>query len=195
MENQAKIILQKPAKTLEGKRMDEIIRQRNKPPFEVLFDLLIEEETEISAIFFSMSESNLREVLIQPFSMLGSDSSLCLNNPRHGRPHPRALGTFPRFLKKFVREDKILKLGEAVAKMTSRPARRLDLKKRGQIREGYYADLVIFDLSAIADGATYKDPFAYPVGIDYTIVNGEIVFEQGKCSGKLPGKVLCRGAG
>jgi len=182
-------------KQLEGKRMDEIVLQRNKPPFEVLFDLLLEEETEIGAIFFSMSESNLHEVLTQPFSMLGSDSSLYLGNPRDGRPHPRALGTFPRFLKKFVREDKILKLGEAVAKMTSRPARRLGLKGRGEIRKGYYADLVIFDLSTIADRATYEDPFSSPVGIDYTIVNGEIVCERGKCVDKLPGKVLRRGEG
>ncbi len=111
-------------KQMEGKRMDEIIIQRGKPPFEVLFDLLLEEKTEVSAIFFSMSEDNLREVLIQPFSMIGSDSSICLSYSHDGRPHPRALGTFPRLLGKFVREDKILKLGEAIAMMTSRPAQK-----------------------------------------------------------------------
>jgi len=180
-------------KQLEGKRMDEIIIQRGKDPFEVLFDLLLEEETDIGAIFFSMSDDNLKEVLTQPFSMIGSDSSLYLNHPQDGRPHPRALGTFPRFLRKFVREGKILKLGEAISSMTSRPARRLGLKERGEIRKGYYADLVIFDLSLIADKATYEDPFSSPVGIDYTIVNGGIVFEQGSCSGRLPGRVIRRG--
>ena len=180
-------------KQLEGKRMDEIITQRRQSPSQVLFDLLLEEKTEVAAIFFSMSEDNLREVLTQPFSMVGSDSSLYLNHPREGRPHPRALGTFPRFLRKFVREDKILKLGAAIAKMTCLPAQKLGLRRRGQIREGYYADLTIFNPSTITDRATYEDPFSYAVGIDYTIVNAEIVFEKGKCTGKLPGKVLRRG--
>ena len=179
-------------KQIEGKRMDEIIISKGKPPSEVLFDILLEEQTEVSAIFFSMSEDNLREVLIQPFSMIGSDSSLYLNDSRDGRPHPRTLGTFPRFLRKFVREDKILRLGEAIAMMTSRPAQKLNLRRRGQIEKDYYADLVIFDLSTVEDRATYENPFSYPEGIDYTIVNGEIVFEKGNCSGKLPGKVLRR---
>ena len=180
-------------KQLEGKRMGEIIVQRKQSPSQVLFDLLLEEETEVTAIFFSMSEDNLREVLTQPFSMVGSDSSLYLNHPSEGRPHPRTLGTFPRFLRRFVREDKILKLGEAVSKMTCQPAKTLGLRRRGQIREGYYADLTIFNLSTITDRATYEDPFSYAAGIDYTIVNAEIVFEKGKCTGKLPGKVLRRG--
>lgn len=180
-------------KQLQGKRMDEVIIQRRQSPSQVLLDLLLEEKAEVTAIFFSMSEDNLREVLTQPFSMVGSDSSLYLNHPGEGRPHPRALGTFPRFLRKFVREDKILKLGEAIAKMTRLPAQKLGLRRRGRIRKDYYADLTIFDLSTITDRATYEDPFSYAAGIDYTIVNAEIVFEKGKCTGKLPGKVLCRG--
>lgn len=173
--------------------MDQIISQRGKSPSEVLFELLLEEKTEIKAIFFSMSEDNLRQILIQPFSMIGSDSSLFLSHSGDGRPHPRTLGTFSRFLRKFVREDKTLTLGEAIAKMTSRPAQKLGLKRRGQIEKDYYADLVIFNLSSIEDKATYEDPFPYPEGIDYTIVNGQIVFEKGNCPGKLPGRVLHRG--
>ncbi len=176
----------------EGKTMAEVAREMEKEPCEALFDFLIEEKLRISAIYFSMSEENLRRILQKPYVMVGSDSSArAIDGPtRLGKPHPRTFGSFPRVLSKFVREEKVLTLEEAVMKMTSLPAQRLGFKERGIIKRGAYADLVIFNPERVHDTASYTEPYAYPMGIRHVIVNGTFVVKDGAHTGAEPGKIL-----
>jgi N-acyl-D-aspartate/D-glutamate deacylase len=157
-----------------------------------LFDFLLEERLRISAIYFSMSEENLRKILRKDYVMLGSDSSArAINGPtRLGKPHPRTFGSFPRVLSKFVREEKVLTLEDAVRKMTSLPAKRLGLKDRGVIKEGAFADLVVFNPDRVHDTASYTEPYAYPMGIHHVIVNGTFVVRDGAHTGAMPGMIL-----
>ena len=130
----------------------------------------------------------------QPWVAVGSDgSSLAIEGPlRAGVPHPRNFGTFPRVLGRYVRELKVIPLEEAIRKMTSLPASILGLTDRGTIKDGQWADLVIFDPATVADKATFEDPFQYPVGIDTVLVNGKVVLDEGKHTNARPGKVLKR---
>jgi N-acyl-D-amino-acid deacylase len=139
-----------------------------------------------------MDEETTEMVLSHPFVMLGSDgSSLAPYGPlSKGKPHPRNYGTFPRFLGYYVRERKLLTLPEAIKKMTCKPAAKLGLKDRGSLKQGSFADIVIFDPKTIADKATFIEPHQYPVGIDYVLVNGTTVIDHGEHTGRLPGKVL-----
>ena len=176
----------------EGKTMAEIAREMKREPCEALFDLLLEERIRVTAIYFSMSEENLKRILQRDYVMLGSDSSArAINGPtRLGKPHPRTFGSFPRVLSKFVREENVLTLEEAVRKMTSLPARRLGLKDRGVIKEGAFADLVVFNPERVHDTAGFTSPYSYPMGIRYVIVNGAFVVKDGAHTGAMPGKVL-----
>lgn len=182
-------------KGFEGKTMAEVAREMKKEPCEALFDLLLEERIRVTAIYFSMSEENLRRILQRPYLMIGSDSSARATSgtTRLGKPHPRTFGSFPRVLSKFVREEKILSLEEAVRKMTSLPAQRLGLKDRGEIRRGAFADLVIFNPERVRDTASYTYPYAYPMGMRHVIVNGTIVIKDGAHTGAMPGKILRKG--
>jgi N-acyl-D-aspartate/D-glutamate deacylase len=130
----------------------------------------------------------------QPWVAFGSDgSALATDGPlRSGVPHPRNFGTFPRVLGKYVRDEQVLTLEEAVRKMTSLPAATLRLPDRGTIAAGKWADLVIFDPATVADRATFEQPFAYPVGIDVVLVNGQVVLNEGQHTAARPGKVLRR---
>jgi N-acyl-D-aspartate/D-glutamate deacylase len=110
----------------------------------------------------------------------------------YGKPHPRAYGAFPRVLSKYVREEKLLKLEQAIRKMTSLPAMKVGLKQRGILREGFWADVVIFNQVAIRDKATFDTPRQYPEGIEYVVVNGQVVFDHNKLTGVTPGKILKR---
>lgn len=181
-------------KGFEGKTMAQVAREMGKEPCDALFDFLLEEKLRISAIYFSMSEENLRRILQKPYVMVGSDSSArAINGPtRLGKPHPRTFGSFPRVLSKFVREENIFTLEEAVRKMTSLPAQRLGLKDRGVIKTGAFADLVIFNPDRVHDTATYTEPYSYPMGIRHVIVNGTFVVKDGAHTGAMPGKVLSR---
>ena len=134
----------------------------------------------------------MKTVLKSPFSMVGSDSSARATYGilSAGKPHPRAYGTFPRVLGRYVREEKILTFQEAIRKMTSFPAQKLGLKDRGLIREGMWADIAIFNPEKIIDKATFTNPHQYPEGIEYVIVNGKIVIEKGKHTKEKPEKVL-----
>lgn len=178
----------------EGKTMAEVAREMDKEPCDALFDLLLEERLRVAAIYFSMSEENLRRILQKSYVMVASDSSArATGGPtRLGKPHPRTFGSFPRVLSKFVREEKVLTLEEAVKKMTSLPAKRLGLKDRGVLKTGAFADLVIFDPDKVRDTAGYTEPYAYPEGIHHVIVNGTFVVRDGFHTGKLPGRVLRR---
>ncbi|MGQ9471479.1 MAG: N-acyl-D-amino-acid deacylase family protein [Candidatus Aminicenantales bacterium] len=177
---------------LIGKNIAEAAKERGLDPFTFSCQLLEEERGHVSIVGFGMSEENTAAVLRHPLVMIASDgSALAPYGPLHrGRPHPRNYGTFPRFLGYYVRDQKILTLTEAVRKITSLPARKLGLQHRGVIREGYFADLVIFAPERIADRATYTDPEKYPEGIDYVIVNGQVVIDHGQHTGAFPGKFL-----
>ena len=179
-------------KELVGKNIQEIAAIKNVDPYEFVCDLIIDEGQDVSHIGFGMSEENTQTVLRHPQVMLGSDgSSLAPYGPlSEGKPHPRNYGAFPRFLGYYVREKKILPLPEAVKKVTSMPAAKMGLQDRGSLKEGYFADIVVFDPQTIRDKATFIDPHQYPVGIDYVIVNGKIVIDHSNHTGELPGKVL-----
>ncbi len=172
----------------EGKSLKEIL-SGHSDLYEGLFDWLIKIGGKASMILFFGDEEDMETVLRHPLSCVGSDS--WTTSPKvGGRPHPRAYGTFPRVLGRYVREKKVLSLEEAVMKMTLIPASKLGLWDRGLVREGFKADIVVFDPNTITDNATYTDPHQRPSGIRYVIVNGEVVVEEGGLTGKLPGRVL-----
>lgn len=177
---------------LIGKSIGEAAATKNADPYEFMCDLIIDEEFNVSHIGFGMNEETTEMVLKHPLVMLGSDgSSLAPYGPlSEGKPHPRNYGTFPRFLGYYVRERKLLTLPEAIKKVTSKPAAKLGLKDRGSLKQGNFADIVVFDPETILDKATFIEPHQYPVGIDYVLVNGTTVIDHGKHTEKLPGKVL-----
>jgi N-acyl-D-aspartate/D-glutamate deacylase len=183
-----------PNRKYEGMRVAEAAKQAGKDPFDFVFDLLIEERGAISCVYFIIDEGDLTLAMKQPWVAIGSDgSALSTEGPlRAGVPHPRNFGTFPRVLGRYVREMKVIPLEEAVRKMTSLPASILGLKDRGTIKEGMWADLVIFDPATVADRATFEDPFQYPVGISTVLVNGTVVLDEGQHTNARPGKILKR---
>lgn len=177
---------------LEGKTAWDLAELWGKDPVEASMDLLIAEEGEVSVVIFSMCEEDVQTVMRAPFVMVGSDASAkAPYGPLgQGKPHPRAYGTFPRILGRYVRELGVLSWEEAVHKMTGLPAAKLGLSRRGLLREGYYADIVVFDPTTVADTATFTEPHRYPMGIDYVLVNGVLTVEKGEHTGALAGRVL-----
>lgn len=178
----------------EGKTVLEIAQQKGVDPFNFVFDLLIEEKASVAVVRFLMREKDMRTVLKHPVSMVGSDSSA--RAPYgvlgKGKPHPRSYGTFPRVLGKYVREERVLTLENAIRKMTSLPAQKLRLRDRGLIREEMWADITIFDPKKVIDKATYSNPHQYPIGIECVLVNGKAVIDNGEHTGELPGQALRR---
>ena len=181
-----------PNRQYEGMRIAEAAKKAGKDPFDFVFDLLIESRGSVGCVYFIMSEDDLKLAMAQPWVAVGSDgSALAIEGPlRSGVPHPRSFGTFPRVLGRYVREQKVISLGEAIRKMTSLPASILGLADRGTIEAGKAADLVLFDPATVADRATFENPFQYPVGIDTVVVNGQIVLDEGKPTGLKPGKIF-----
>lgn len=175
---------------LNGKSLVEI--SKDKDPIETLFDLLIEDEGQTDAIYFMMSEDDLHLALKTPYTSICTDSrARAVDGPLStAKAHPRAWGAFPRVLAKYVRDEKLLSLEEAIHKMTGLPSRRVGLKDRGLLREGYFADLVLFDAEKIQDLSTFTEPNQYPCGVSYVVINGEIVVDDGTHTGKLAGKPL-----
>jgi len=166
----------------EGKNFREIRVLREAPDeYTALFDLILEEKGCVTMVVFQMSEDDVRRVISSHLSMISTDSWSV--SPKgelgRGKPHPRFYGTYPRVFKKYVVEEKLFSLEEAVRKMTSFPAQRLGLRDRGMVREGFWADIVVFDLKKMVDRATYDNPHQYPEGIAYVLVNGEVVVERG----------------
>jgi len=184
--------LQNPQnKQYEGKRMDEIAASMRKDPVAALCELLISEETFPYAIYFVMSEPDVRLAMRQPWVGVGSDGVAVNPDMKFiGKPHPRFYGTFPRVLGYYVREQRVLTLPDAIRKMTSLAAQITGLSDRGLLRPGMAADIAIFDPEEVSDKATFEDPSQYPAGIPYVIVNGTVVIDQGKHTGALPGRVL-----
>lgn len=177
---------------LVGRYIHEAAENAQKDPYEFVCDLLISEGGDLSIIGFGMSEENTALILKHPLVLLGSDGVALAPYGKLGEgiPHPRNYGSFPRFLGKYVREEKLLPLHKAVQKMTSMPAKKMGLQKRGVVAKGFYADIVVFDPDTVADSATYTEPAQYSEGIEIVIVNGTVVIDRGKHSGKLPGKIL-----
>ncbi|MBV8727731.1 MAG: D-aminoacylase, partial [Candidatus Eremiobacteraeota bacterium] len=180
---------------LAGMRIDEIARDWQLPPERAVLRLLIEEQLDVEAIFFTMNEEDVASVLSAEFVCIGSDASVrALDGvTARGYPHPRTFGTFPRIFGRFVRQRRTLTTEEAVRRMTSLAADAFGLRDRGRIEEGRYADIVIFNEETICDTATYERPYAFPVGIDHVYVNGEAVIFNGEFTGARPGRVLRHG--
>jgi N-acyl-D-aspartate/D-glutamate deacylase len=187
--------------TYEGLTMDRVIALKSKgkdpapDPLDVLFDLLIEEGGSVPTIYEHHTEKDMNLALRQPWCSIGSDgSALATEGPlRRGNPHPRSFGTFPRILGVYVRERGLLRLEDAVRKMTSLNATKLGILDRGLLRPGQYADVTVFDPERIIDHSTYTRPFRYSEGVTNVIVNGQVVLEQGKHTGARPGRGLWHG--
>ena len=181
------------------KSLDFIGKQLGKDAADVAWDILLKvaPKNRPMALFFMMSEDDIATALQAPWMGIGSDSGSAEKLGEMdaiGLPHPRAYGNFPRLIAEYVRKRKVITLEDAVRKLTSLPATRMRLFDRGALREGLSADLTVFDFDLIQDNATYEDPVAVPAGVDYVLVNGQIVVDEGRHTGTKPGKVL-RGAG
>jgi N-acyl-D-amino-acid deacylase len=190
-------VVQNPAlKKFQGRRLTEVAIALNKDPMDALFDLLIEDKAFTECAVFGMSEPDVALALQQPWVSVDNDSSG--TSPEgilaEEHPHPRAYGTFPRILRKYVREEKKLTLEEAIRKFSALPAQRMRLTDRGVLKQGMWADVVVFDPETVRDVATFDDPNRLSEGMEYVLINGVPVVENGKMTGALPGKVL-RGAG
>jgi len=176
----------------EGLNVAEIAAQRGADPAETALDILLVGEARVSVVHFGMSEENLRAVLRHPAVMIGSDGSARIpEGPLgEGKAHPRSYGTFPRVLGKYVREEGVLSLPEAVRKMSGLPAERLGLSDRGRLAKGMKADVTLFNPETVRDRATFIEPYQYPAGIAYVFVNGQAVVTPQGHSGALPGEIL-----
>lgn len=181
-------------KWMEGKSIADIASKKKLNPLDMLIEILIEEELRVGAIFSAMNEDNLRRFLSLPYTMIGTDSSARSYNgiTCKGKPHPRGFGSFPRFIGKYVRDEGIIQLSEAIFKITSLPSKIFKLQDRGLIRQGFYADIVIFDYGKINDKATFEKPFLKPEGIQYVFVNGKPVLYEGEITGIRAGRILKR---
>ena len=183
-------------KRYQGKRLSEIARLRDKDAIDTMFDLLVEENGSVDCVYFAMSEEDVREAMAAPWVAFNCDNPGVSPEGVLGASncHPRAYGTFPRVLGRYVRDEKLLKLEDAVRKMTSLPAQRLGLRDRGLLRPGMYADITVFDPEKVIDRATFDAPHQFSEGIVQVFVNGVPVVDQGKITGRLPGRIL-RGPG
>jgi N-acyl-D-amino-acid deacylase len=183
-------------KPLTGKTLAEVARLRGTTPEEAAIDLVIEDGSRVATIYFLMSEDNLRKQIQQPWVTFGSDaeSSAPEGVFLTSSTHPRAYGNFANLLGKYVREERVISLPEAVRRMTSLPAANLGIEGRGSLRPGYFADVVVFDPARVGAPATYEKPMQYATGINTVLVNGVEVLRDGEHTGAKPGRVVVRGA-
>ncbi len=183
---------QESLKPLQGKTLSQVAKQRNKDAVETLLDLLGEDQSGIGTAYFITAEENIRKLMPLPWVSFGSDEAA--QAPEgvflKSLPHPRAYGNFARVLGKYVREEKLMPLEAAVRKLSGLPAANLGLDRRGLLREGYFADVVVFDPKSIRDRATYDKPHQYAVGVKHVFVNGAQVLKDGEHTGALPGRAL-----
>ncbi len=179
-------------KPLTGKSLAEIARQSGKDPIETIMDLLLEDRSRIDSIYFLMSEANIKKEIAKPWVSFGSDEASQAPEGAFlkSNPHPRAYGNFARVLGKYVREEKIITLEEAVKRLSGLPATNLGLDHRGFLQEGMFADVVVFDPKTIGDRATFDKPHQYAVGMQHVIVNGVQVLKDGEHTGAKPGRAL-----
>ena len=181
---------------LQGQTLADIAKSRGTDPMDTLFDILIEDDAQTYVAVFAMSEPDIELAAVQPWVSFCNDSSGTSPEGPLGKefPHPRAYGTFPRVLRKYVREERRMRLEEAIRKFTSLPASRLRLADRGVIKAGMWADIVVFDPQTITDRATFSAPNQLSAGMQWVLVNGVPVIADGSATGALPGHVL-RGGG
>ncbi len=186
-------VFEPSVKKFEGKTVAQIAEQEHKDPLDALMDLVIADKSHVGAIYFIMSEDDVRYAMKQPFVSIDTDyGEVSPTGPlSESKPHPRAYGTFTRILGKYVREQHLLTLENAIRKMTSLPAHRLQLRDRGELKPGYFADITIFDPQRVNDVATFEDPAQPSVGIEYVFVNGVLSLEHEKLTGQLGGRPLC----
>lgn len=176
----------------EGQRLGRFAQSLAQDPYDVAVALLKRNSANVGMVGFAMSEDNLERILAHPLGMVCSDGgAFATEGPaRRGAPHPRGLGTFPRVLGKYVRERKALTLTQAINKMTALPASRVKLRDRGRLTQGLAADIVVFDPARVTDRATFDQPFQYPEGIAYVVLNGTVQFRDGQRSEKRTGRAL-----
>lgn len=179
-----------------GKTLADIAKERNILPEEAIVDLIYEDDSRIQVVYFSMSEDNIKKKLALPYMSICSDAGSYTNEGvfLEQSTHPRAYGSFARLLGKYVREEKVVSLQDAIYKLTTLPATNLKLKKRGSLQEGFYADITVFDANTIIDNATFEQPHQYATGMQHVFVNGTQVLKDGEHTGATPGRVV-RGPG
>ncbi|QBA64635.1 N-acyl-D-amino-acid deacylase family protein [Muriicola soli] len=179
-------------RNLIGKTLAEVAKERDKPAAETVVDLIFEDDSRIQVVYFSMSEENIKKKLALPYMAICSDAGSYTNEGvfLEQSTHPRAYGSFARLLGHFVREEKIITLEEAIRRLTLLPATNLKLQNRGALKEGYYADVVLFDANTITDNATFKEPHQYATGMVHVLVNGVPVLKDGEHTGAFPGRFV-----
>jgi len=189
-------VVNRDLESSQGKRLTEIASAQNKDPLDALFDFIIADHGQTGAIFFMMSEDDMKAALKSPFVSICTDNGArATDGPLAGsKSHPRGWGTYPRILGKYVRDEHLLPLELAIHKMTGLPASNVGLKQRGLIREGYFADITIFNPETVIDRATFEEPNQYPLGINFVIVNGRVEVDNGQRTPAEAGRVL-RGPG
>ncbi len=189
-------VMNRELESLQGKRLSQIAAEQQKEPLEVLFDLILADNGQTGAIYFMMSEPDLRAAMKASFVSFCTDSGARANDgPLAGaKSHPRGWGTYPRILGRYVREDKLMSLEQAIHKMTGMPAARVGLSDRGLLRKGMFADIAIFDPKRVLDRATFEVPNQHPDGVKYVIVNGQLSVDDGKRTFALAGRPI-RGPG
>jgi N-acyl-D-amino-acid deacylase len=183
-------------KPLTGKTLAQIAKLRGTTPEETIVDLVIEDGSRVGTIYFVMDEANLKKELVRPWVSIGSDEGSLAPEGifLKSNPHPRAYGAFARLLGPYVREQKVITLEEAVRRLTTLPAENLKLDRRGRLKQGFFADIVVFDPVHIADHASFERPHQYATGVDTVLVNGTLVLDRGEHTGAKPGRVV-RGPG
>ena len=189
-------VLDPALKHYEGKTIAQIAADEHKDPLDALMDLVVAGKDHVSAVYFTMNEDDVKFAMQQPFVSVGTDAGEAnVQGPlSESKVHPRAYGSFPRILGRYVREQHLLPLEQAIRKFTSLPAQKVGLRDRGVLRPGAFADITIFDPATINDVATFEDPHRASVGIEYVVVNGIVSLEHGKLTGQLGGRPL-RGSG
>ncbi|HFB64284.1 MAG TPA: D-aminoacylase, partial [Aeromonadales bacterium] len=179
-------------KKFQGMTLAAVAQKLGKSPEEAAIELVIKDGTRVSAIYFLMSEDNIEMKIKQPWVSFGSDAGA--PDPavakQFGATHPRTYGNFSRVIARYVRDKKILTLESAIRKLTSLPASHLKIKKRGLLREGYFADVLVFDPNQIQDHVTFDNPHQLSTGMDKVLINGELVVDKGKHTGALPGMIV-----
>ncbi|HUP26015.1 MAG TPA: amidohydrolase family protein, partial [Thermoanaerobaculia bacterium] len=179
-------------RSMIGQTLGEIAAGRGKDPVDTLFELVEESQGAVDAVYFMMSEDNLAKQIRLPWMSFGSDAASMAPEGvfLKSSTHPRAYGNFARLLGKYVREEQMISLEEAIRRLTSLPADNLRLDRRGKLEPGFFADMVVFDPATIADRATFEDPHQYAVGVQHVFVNGVQVLRDGEHTGALPGRAL-----
>src|SRR5262245_3189507 len=179
-------------KPLTGKTLAQAAKIRGEDPVDAIMNLVLEDHSRVDTVYFMMSEENIRKAIVLPWVSFGSDAASMAPEPPFTKSsaHPRAYGNFARVLAKYVRDDKVLTMPDAIRKLSGLPATNLELDRRGFLKEGMFADVVVFDPTTVADRATFENPHQYAVGVRHVFVNGSQVIKDGEHTGRKPGRAL-----